>query len=101
MDEYIDTPEDTGGNVTLTPDPLYKGAGEEVRIDGRIVGRIRRMGSGTYTGTATISGLSVVGDLAPAGPGSQEMFRRSTRADAIRLVLEQAREDLRNEARGK
>jgi len=87
MNEYIDTPDGTNGVVTFTPDPLYKTDGEEVRIDGRIVGRIRRMSSGTHRGEATISGLAVADG--------------ATRSDAIRLVLEQAREDLRNEAREK
>ena len=100
-DDYIDIPEGPSGTVTFTPDPIYKPDGEEVRIDGRIVGRIRRMRSGAYTGTATISGLSVVGDYVPTGPGSQEMFRRPIRSDAIRLVLGQARKDLNDEAREK
>lgn len=81
MDEYIDIPDSISGNVTFTPDPLYSGDGEEIRIDGRIVGRIRRMSSGTYRGEATTSGLAVAD--------------RATRSDAIRLVLAQAREDLR------
>jgi len=93
MDEYIDIPDEVGGAVTFTPDPLYKPDGEEIRIDDRIVGRIRRMRSGAYTGTATISGLSVVGPLMG--------HRKSTKADAIRLVLGQARKDLNDEAREK
>lgn len=95
MDEHTDTP----GNITYTPDPLYPTAGTEIRINGRLVGRIRRHTSGRYSGVATISGLSVVGDLTPAGPGSLEMFRRTTRSDAIHLVLRQAREDLAVEAK--
>ncbi len=96
MDDYIDT-----GNATITPDPLYSTTGEQIHIGNRLVGRVRRLSSGSYTGTSTISGLSVVGDYTPTDPSSPEMFRRTTRADAIRLVLAQAREDLRDEARQK
>lgn len=85
--------------ITITSDPLYPDTGEEIRIDGRLVGRIRRHTSGAYTGTSAISGLSVVGDLAPTGPGTQEAWRKTTRSDAIRMVLDQAREDLRDEAK--
>ncbi|WP_017602293.1 hypothetical protein [Nocardiopsis lucentensis] len=95
MDEDIDIPENVGGDVTFTPDPLYKGEGEEVRINGQIVGRIRRMSSGAYTGTA--GSVSVVGGL--YNPGGGAPSRKPTRSDAITLVLEQARENLRYEAK--
>ncbi|QVJ03096.1 hypothetical protein KGD82_13760 [Nocardiopsis eucommiae] len=87
------------GPVTFSPDPLYKATGEEIRVGGRLVGRLRRTSSGSYIGVATISNLSVVGDLSPTGPGSQDTFRKTTRSDAIRTILKQAFEDLANERR--
>ena len=88
------------GPITFNPDPIYADTGEEIRIDGRLVGRIRRHTSGAYAGTATISGLSVVGNLAPTGPGAQSMWRKTTHSDAVRAILKQAFQDLASERRG-
>lgn len=103
MDDSDYLPEEAHdyGPVTFTQDPLYKGNGEEIRVGGRIVGRFRRTSSGSYIGVATISNLSVVGSLSPAGPGSPNMWRKTTRADAVRAILKQAFEDLADERRAR
>ena len=81
-------------SYTTTPDPLRPSGGEEIRIDGKIVGRIRRTSKGSYIGTTTWSNLSVVPDIVTLHPR-----RRPTRSEAIGYVLEQARRDLRDKKR--